>query len=333
MRPGTILLVALLATSLGVAVAVAGSLMLRAEGTPAVASAAAPSISASAAAPAESATGRETLLTRTPPRSVPAGTVAGESRFVGEFRVQKLESAFGADLAGAQKTCADSSMSLCTEAQWARACDAHPELGRSASWTLSPHPSGFVIRGGASCAVRAVASADTSAPDRGALCCDRAVALDSKNPNRTFLIATAARLIAVEAALNQRQAATFASLLSDFVTVDGKLLPRADVKAQLEDSLARWPDQWFVLDTCQVDMRTPQRTPKPKGKPKPRAKPGQKTAPPEPGGEAASWTAECQEVRHRGGEVSVVSVLYKFGGSGRLLSVQDQKSARAFSPK
>lgn len=322
-RRGTVALVAALATCLGVALAVAGSLLLRERGAASDPSAVpsvtlAPSVTASEAK-------SETLLTSSPPRSVPAGTVSGESHFVTEFRLQKLESAFGLTLAAAQRACTDSGLSLCTEAQWARACETHPDIGRTSTWTLSAHPRGFVIRGGASCAVRAVASADSSAPDRGVVCCDRAVALDSRNPNRTFLIATAQRLISVENALNRRQASTFAGLLSDFVTIDGKLMPRADAKAQLEASLTRFPDQWFVLDSCQVDMRAPKRGTRGKAKTKGAAKPTPKPPAPESPREAASWTAQCRETRHRAGEVSANEVLYTFGGSGRLMSVSDLK--------
>ena len=87
------------------------------------------------------------------------------------------------------------------------------ELGRSAAWTLTAHPSGFVIRGGASCSVRAVASGGRGAPDRGALCCGRAVALTSANPSKTFLMATAQRLVNLEATLNRRQSAEFEQLV------------------------------------------------------------------------------------------------------------------------
>jgi hypothetical protein len=242
------------------------------------------------------------------------------------FRAVRAPGAFGKTLSQAQALCADSGMALCTEAQWSRACETHPDLGRNAAWTLTAHQSGFVIRGGAGCSVRAVASGQTTAIDRGALCCERSIALESNNANITFLTATAQRLVSLEATLNRRQAGVFSALVADFVHIDGKVVRRNQMQSLLEDSFKSWPDQWFVLDTCTVSVKAPT-----KRKPVRRNRYRREVKQPIHG-EAASWLAECAELRQRGGQFAVTTVAYTFGGSGKLQSVRDVKTTRPWAP-
>ncbi|MBX3128327.1 MAG: serine/threonine protein kinase [Polyangiaceae bacterium] len=318
LRPRTFVWVGVTAAGVGVA-SVIGIALLRQPG--ATASVPEPSAAASSAPPLDVAVvpPRETLLSSSPPRRIPSGSVPDEPRWIDEFKVQRLDAATGQPFADAQGLCSSTGMSLCTEAQWARACSLHPDLGRASSWTLSAHPAGFVVRGGAGCDVRAVAAGGGGAPDRGALCCDRAVAIKSTNPNRTFLTATAKRLLAVEAALNQRETTQFAASVAALVRVDGRDLSREELSKLLSDSFSRFPDQWFVLDSCSVAMQTPERRP---GRPTPLPR----KPPDAPARESAAWSAECSELRHRGGELSLLTVSYVFGGSGRLQSVRDVKS-------
>ncbi len=320
LKPGTFVVVGALAAVTGVVLVVVVAALGKASQSAttttapiAVASAPPPSASASALTP------RETLLSSSPPRRIPPGLVPDDKRWLDAFKVQRLDAAVGSSLSEAQTLCASSGMSLCTEPQWAKACAAHPELGRLASWTLSAVSSGFVVRGGAGCAVRAVAVGSGGAPDRGALCCDRSVAIRSANPNRTFLMATAQRLLAVEATLNRRETAQFGASVAPLVRVDGRDVEREELEKLLMDSFARHPDQWLVLDTCSVSVQTPGR---PKGRPtRLPKKPAQPRV-----RESAAWSAECSEVRYRGSEMSLVTVSYVFGGSGRLQSVRDVKT-------
>lgn len=313
------------AAVLGVIIAVAVATLFGGRAPVPAASIASVAPSASVAKEAPSAD-IETLLTAAPPRRVASGTVAGESRWLDDFKVVRAPDAYGKTLSQSQAQCAASGMALCTEAQWARACEAYPDLGRSASWTLTAHPSGFVIRGGAGCSVRAVASGASTAVDRGALCCERNVALESNNANATFLTATATRLVNLEATLNRRQAGVFSALVADYVRVDDKRVPRKKMQSLLEDSFRRWPDQWFVLDTCTVSVNAPtKRRVLRKNRYRRRVKTTVVT-------EAASWLAECSELRQRGGEFAVTTVAYTFGGSGKLQAVHDIKTTRPWAP-
>lgn len=321
----TIAVVGIGAALLGIAIVLLTAVVLEEPKPVAVTSAPMPSSSAapapSAAASTLPAPPTETILSSTPPRKVSGGKVPNDERWLDEFRVQRLEGAAGKSLAESQALCAGSGLSLCTEAQWARACEQYPDFGRVSAWTLSAHPAGFVVRGGASCAVRAVALGTQGTPDRVALCCGREVALRSSNMNRTWLKATAKRLVGVEATLNRRDMSQFGSLVSEMVDVDDKLLRREELRAQLDESFTTSPNQWFVIDTCGVSVKAPEKKPKGPTRLNPKA--------PKRFRENAAWIAECEELRYRNKTFTSAAVEYVFGGSGRLQSVRDVKPARA----
>ncbi len=325
--PLTIAVVGIGAALLGIAIVLLTAVVLDRPPpkTAASAASAVPLVASSPPPPASSAPPEpkaptERVLSSTPPRTVGQGRVPNEERWLDEFRVQRLDGAMGKSLAGSQALCAQSGLSLCTEAQWARACELYPDFGRMSAWTVSAHPSGFVVRGGASCAVRAVALGTKGTPDRGALCCEREVALRSGNMNRTWLKATAKRLVGVEATLNRRDTSQFGSLVSEMVDVDEKLLRREELRKQLEDSFTQFPKQWFVIDTCSVSVRVTKK----KAKGPTRLKKGV----PKRFRENAAWLAECEELRYRDKAFTSVTVEYVFGGSGRLQSVRDVKAPR-----
>ncbi|MEZ4221358.1 MAG: protein kinase [Polyangiaceae bacterium] len=319
--PLTIGVVAVGATLLGVAIVMLTTVVLR---PPVAAPVTQPSVLAdvsATAAPSVEPTAsvpQETLLTSTPPRPVAQGTVANDERWLDDYRVQRLDGAHGKSLAEAQALCAQSGLSLCSEAQWARACELYPDIGRTSSWTLSAHPSGFVVRGGASCAVRAVAVSTQGVPDRGAQCCSREVALRSANMNRTWLKATAKRLVGVEAALNRKDTSQFGTFVSEMVDVDDKLLRKEDLQQQLEESFTRFPNQWFVIDSCGVSVKPPEKKgPRRIGNDEPQRF-----------RENAAWIAECEQLRFRDSAFSWATVEYVFGGSGRLQSLREIKKPK-----
>jgi hypothetical protein len=323
----TIAVVGIGAALLGIAIVLLTAVVLEdpkptgAASTP-HASASAPVQAVSALVSAQPAAPTETILTSTPPRNVSGGKVPNDERWLDDFRVQRLEGAMGKSLADSQALCAQSGLSLCTEAQWARACQTYPDFGRTSAWTLTAHPAGFVVRGGAGCAVRAVALGTQGTPDRAALCCGREVALRSSNMNRTWLKATAKRLVGVEATLNRRDMSQFGSLVSEMVDVDSKLLRRDELRAQLEESFTTSPNQWFVIDTCGVSVKASEKKPRGPTRLKPNA--------PKRFRENAAWLAECEELRYRDKTFTAATVEYVFGGSGRLQSVRDVRPARPF---
>ena len=274
--------------------------------------------------PAESAspTAKAAELLPAPlPRAVPAGVVPGTSVWLEEFKLQMLPADTGKAVLDAQTRCADAGLALCTEQQWARACAESPDLGREPSWTLTGQTHGFVVRGGGACTIRAVAPGSSSAPDRHGICCERSVAVESSNSNRTFVVATSRQLEKIEAALNSRRSSVFLALVADGTAIDGEAKTLTEIGKMLDDSHTRYPDQWTVLDTCSVSMKVQSRPPKlvKRGKKKMRT----------PG--SSSWSAECEVLRQRGGDVSVVTTSYLIGGNGRLMGVEDIRTSRAWS--
>ena len=253
-----------------------------------------------------------------PPLEVPEGRVAGTNIWFGKFRAWRHPDNMGRSFVEAQTHCSQMSMALCTEAEWRRACQTKPALGENPSWTASAEPNGFVVRGGGSCEARSIAPGDSLSPERSGVCCDRAVGVDTKNTNRSFLAATADRLLEIERTLNVRNTDGFLSLLADGATIDGATRTRENAGKLLDDSFREWPDQWVMSEVCAVSIK-PATVIK-------RSRWGKKRRV-----ESSSWTADCTQMRYRGGQLAVVTTSYVFTGAGKLRSVTDLKVARDWS--
>jgi serine/threonine-protein kinase len=273
-----------------------------------------------AEAPAPSAAPPE-LVPAPLPRAVPAGLVPDTSVWLDEFKLQRLPRDTGKSLLEAHAHCAESGLALCTEQQWARACAESPDLGRDPTWTASGQAGGFVVRGGGSCSARALAPPESAAPDRHGICCERSVAIESSNSNKTFVIATARHLAKIEQALNSRRPAAFLSLVNEGTTIDGEPKTLAQMAKDFDDARQAHPDMWMRFDTCSVSMKPKVHSPLPgrKGKKKPRP------------ATSSAWSAECEVVRQRGGDLSLVTQSLLIGGNGRLMSIEDSRTTRAWS--
>jgi hypothetical protein len=262
----------------------------------------------------------------TPPRIVPQGMVPGAGQWVEEFRIQPLADDTGKTVLDAQVKCAEAGLSLCTESQWARACAEDANTGREASWTLTGHASGFVVRGGGNCQIRAVVPGSSATTDRHGTCCERSVAVGSTNSNKNFLVATAAKLEEVEAALNSRKSSRVVGLMGEGVNIDGEAKTLAQVTKLFDDSYQKYPDQWSVIDNCNVSMQTivrrvPVVTKSKRGVIRRRMRRL----------ESSSWSAECDVLQQRGGEVSLVTLGYVFGGNGKIQSIDEEQRSREWS--
>jgi hypothetical protein len=250
-------------------------------------------------------------------REVPEGRITGRSVWFAQFRMLRREGDLGKTFVEAQSRCAETGMSLCSEVQWTRACEVHPGLGSTASWTASAEASGFVVRGGFGCADRAIAKGGEVNAERGGMCCDRAVGIDTKNTNRSFLRATSDRLLEIERTLNQRNPDAFLAFVADPVTIDGAPRPRAEAHKLLTDSFSSWPDHWIINDECAVTIAAPVVVVK-----RTRRRRVTKHV------ESPSWSADCEQTRHRAGEIAVVTTSYVFTGAGKLRSIADSRVVR-----
>ena len=180
-----------------------------------------PVTSAPNLAPTAAPTALPSLAGGPPPLTVPEGRLGQTSVWFQKFRVMHRSGDTGKNFVEAQVRCSEIAMSLCTESQWAHACEVHPSLAQTPTWTSSADGSGFAVRGGGSCDSRAIAAADERNGQRSGVCCDRAVGVDTKNANTSFLAATAQRLLLIERSLNQRDIDGFLALLGDGAAIDG----------------------------------------------------------------------------------------------------------------
>jgi hypothetical protein len=253
-----------------------------------------------------------------PPLTVPEGRLGKSSIWFQKFRVLHRSGDTGKSFVEAQVRCSEIAMSLCTESQWARACEVHPNLAPTPTWTSSADGNGFAVRGGGSCESRAIAAADERNGERSGICCDRAVGVDTKNANTSFLAATAQRLLLIERSLNQRDIDGFLALLGDGAAIDGAPRTKDGATRLLQDSFREWPDQWLLSDLCRASMQTTVTVK--------RTRWGRKKKI-----ESSTWSAECRQLRYRGSQVAVVNTQYVFGGTGKLKSIADGQVIRDWS--
>ncbi|HEY3256874.1 MAG TPA: serine/threonine-protein kinase, partial [Polyangiaceae bacterium] len=140
-----------------------------------------------------------------PTRDVPGGLVAPSGAWLDKFSVLRREGTQGLEFSDAFARCKDTGKTLCTDAQWQRACDTFPEVGEVPSWTESIEGGQVVVRGGgASCQARKLVSETEKDAQRIGLCCDRAIAMSSTSMQKSFLSSTASFVRKLEDALNQR---------------------------------------------------------------------------------------------------------------------------------
>ncbi len=254
-----------------------------------------------------------------PPIVVPEGRLAKGPVWFQKFRVLPRSGDKEKSFVEAQVRCSEVAMSLCTESQWARACEVSPNLASTPSWTSTADGTGFVVRGGGSCDARAIAAADERNPQRGGVCCDRSIGIDTKNPNTSFLAATAQRLLLIERSLNQRDVPGFLELFGDGASIDGAPRTKEGATRLLQDSFKEWPDQWLLSDLCKASMETKVTMVK-------KGRWGRKKRV-----ESSTWFAECRQLRYRGSQVAVVTTHYVFGGTGKLKSIADGQVVRDWS--
>jgi serine/threonine protein kinase len=254
--------------------------------------------------------------------TLPSGDVLGSNLWLPEFKLEQLPEDAGRTLLEAESRCQDAGLSLCTEQQLVRACSLDADLAKDPSWTLTGQAHGFVIRGGGACSARDVAPAGSIAPTRRAPCCERAVAVESGNSNKNFLLATSRMLEKVEAALNARRSSVFLGLVAEGMVIDGESRTLDQIAKLLDASYQKYPDQWMLIDTCSVSMKPPARS-----KAEER-RAGKKHARVQ---ESASWSAECEVVKQRAGDFSVVTTRYVIAATGRLQSIEDIRTTRKWS--
>lgn len=252
-----------------------------------------------------------------PTRDVPAGLVTPNGAWLDKFSVLRREDSQGLPYSEAFTRCADAGKTLCTDSQWQRACDSFPELADVPSWTESLEGGQIVVRGGGSCKARKSVNAQEIDPQRIGLCCDRAIAMDSSSMQKSFLSSTAAIVLKLETALNQRSIDKFLDLSEEHLTLNEHVRDRAAVKKLLTQSFASARDLVIVNDRCDISVSAKKVVIKKSRKVK-------KTS-----YETTGWTAVCQQIRHRDGKAVAAKSSYEFSAISKLRAVSDSETANA----
>lgn len=244
-------------------------------------------------------------------RKIKAGFTA--EIYTPAFEIVRDKGDLGAGHEDAMKRCTSAGKSLCTDAQWARACEADPALAKIATWTASGVGGGrFVTRGGgdAGCRARDVVDGADRSPSRAAVCCDRAVSIKTGNKNDAFVMAASKRLLDYEAALRARDELALQTLYDEKVSFGGKELPVGELLKLHKKDWKHVPDQWALFDTCTVEIKKITTDKGPDSK----------------------LQGDCRTVFHRGGATSIAMQRLLWGGTGMKLQTIGDASARAQAP-
>jgi serine/threonine protein kinase len=252
-----------------------------------------------------------------PARDVPAGLVASNNAWLDKFSVLGREDDQGLDYNQAFARCADVGKTLCSDAQWQRACDAFPEVGGLPSWTESINDGRVVVRGGGSCAPSKLSAESERDAQRIGLCCDRAVAMTSSSLQKPFLSSTAGIVLKLERALNQRNIDGFLDLSEDHVVLNEHSRDRAGLQNLLKQSFEAAHDLVIVNDACDVSVAAKKVIIR-------RWRRIKKTS-----YETTGWTAVCQQTRHRDGKAMNAKSSYEFSATSKLRAISDSEAPAA----
>lgn len=111
---------------------------------------------------------------------VPAGSIPGFGR-IGQFSMQRLAGDGGRSFVEAAQACHDAGLTLCTDAQWHRACGVAKTLASGArTWTMTAVEGAYDnarVRGGASCEDGEEVPASQKNAARDGLCCARSLSV------------------------------------------------------------------------------------------------------------------------------------------------------------
>jgi hypothetical protein len=187
-----------------------------------------------------------------PARTIPAGA-APNGTWTIAFAVQRKAGDEGLDWWEAVAHCQAEHLTLCSETQWQRACQADSQLGQLESWTLTADVPGSAVRGGADgCKARKFVKTKDKSPTRIGLCCERALAITSEDKSDEFRELATKKVLEYETALREKKADALGALFADNVTYLGKDLARAALVKQHLEEAASTPDSLTYFDHCDV---------------------------------------------------------------------------------
>lgn len=257
-----------------------------------------------------------------PPRKVPGGMLNG--MWVQPFEIVRDKGNVGLSYLDAMNRCIGYGKVLCTDLEWARACDTDPALAKIETWTASGIGSNkFITRGGdeAGCRARDAKDGADLSPTRATVCCDPNIVAKSLSKDE-ILTTVVRKLYAYQTAMRSRDSLTLGGLYDAKVTWLGKERTNAEIVQAHEDSFKKDPAQWTLFDTCTLA---------PEGSAAPAAAPDAGAA--DAGAAAISTVnADCLTLFQRNGSVVVAMQRLVFNGDAKIKLIGDAVTARQPAP-
>ena len=171
---------------------------------------------------------------------------------IGTYRIQRSEGDTSKTFLEAAAMCMKTGRTLCTEAQWLRACDAHPAIGAMPSWTASWKESKAIVRGGGSCDLREKVDGLDRSATRVAFCCERAVSVRAEGKAGDEGERATQVLLRYESALNKGDLEALRGVLADEVVREKRLTKAEDLIEREKESAKTDPVLWTLYDACSV---------------------------------------------------------------------------------
>jgi hypothetical protein len=265
-----------------------------------------PSAATPSAAPPPSATASAAGPPVYAPRKVPAGML--NAMWIQPFEIVRDKGNGGLSYVDAMSRCIGYGKALCTDSEWARACETDPALAKIEPWTASGAGNNrFVTRGGedSGCRARNIKEGTELSPTRAAVCCDIDIGIKTTAKNDELLTSTVRKVFAYQKAMRDKDSLALAGLYEDKVTWLGKDHTNADIVKVHEESFKKDAAQWTLFDTCTLS-----------------ADHGSGD-----GGADVKATADCLTLYQRHGAVVVAMQRLGFGASGKLKLIGDAVTA------
>ena len=274
----------------------------KATATPPATTSAAPPAAKASAVPTASASAAEPPIYA--PKKVPGGMLNGA--WVQPFEIVRDKGNMGLPYLDAMSRCIGYGKVLCSDAEWARACETDAAIAKIETWTSTGAGNGrFVTRGGedAGCRARNIKDGTEVSPTRATVCCDYDIAIKTPGKGDELTTATVRKLFAYYRAMRDKDSLALAGLYEDKVTWLGTERTNADIIKVHEESFKKDAAQWTQFDTCTVSSD--------KGD----------------GGPDAKATVDCVTGFQRHGTVVVAMQRLVFSGAGKIKLIGDAVTA------
>ncbi len=223
----------------------------------------------------------------------------------GEYVAARFAQDDGHAFLDSARACLRRGLTLCTEAQWTKACDVDPALGEFESWVATPSSdfNHIITTGGSGCAARHTPDATARSAKRVGVCCERAVRI--RGVDGDLANEASRRIGEYERAVDAHDPAALQAMAADdlrFFLL--KNTTPARMRALWAEQFEKYPDLWVQHEWCSVEAQAD-----------------------------GGWKADCRKLAQQGGEIGLVTSEYVWSEpSGKVRSILDSRVWRPFGP-